>query len=50
VVCKPSANLFVVTDSFVQRDMRSFAVDFVAETNLRSLSVKDVKEGTFACT
>ena len=24
--------------------MRSFAVDFVAETNLRALSVKDVKD------
>jgi hypothetical protein len=34
-----------VVPSDVQREMRSFAVDFVAETNLRSLSVKDVKEG-----
>jgi hypothetical protein len=34
-----------VVPSDVQREMRSFAIDFVASTNLRSLSVKDVKEG-----
>ena len=28
----------------LQRDMKTFAVEFVAETNLRSLSVKDVKD------
>ena len=34
-----------VVPADVRREMRSFAADFVAETNLRALSVKDVKDG-----